>query len=157
MTEQALLCGVEIYIKINTYWLAIKFIPLSPELFSLVLLPFLIPNDCLSAQWGFFRSFEISSPLDFASTPQQLMNPPVTRIRQGMSDSISNPNLLTGSGWRKKRKADEKGNLARGLCRESKILACRQRLICVCIFSEACIMALTLSLLIVTISGKPPC
>lgn len=87
----------------------------------------------------------------------KLMNPPVIQIRQEMSDSISNPNLLTGSGWKKKRKADEKGNLPRRLSVESKILACRQRLICVCIFSEACIMALTLSLLIVTISSKPPC
>lgn len=42
------------------------------------------------------------------------MKPPVIQIRQEMSDSISNPNLLTGYGWKKKRKAAEKGNLPEG-------------------------------------------
>lgn len=49
------LCCVEIYIKINSYWLAIKFIPLFPKLFSLVLLSLPVSNHCLSALWGISR------------------------------------------------------------------------------------------------------
>lgn len=54
-----------------------------------------------------------------------------------MSDSISNPNLLTGYGWKKKekkRKAAEKGNLPKGLSVESKILGMPAE-VDVCVFS----------------------
>lgn len=134
MTEQALPCCIEIYIKINTYWLAIKFIPLSPELFSLFLLPFIIPNDCLSAQWGIFWSLEISSLLGLHQLHRSSWTPPVIQISQEMSDSILNPNLLTGSGW-KKRKADEKGNLSEG-CLWSRESWHGSRGWFVCVFSQ---------------------
>ncbi len=156
MTEQALLCCVEIYIKINAYWLAIKFIPLSPELFSLFLLPFLIPNDCLSAQWGIFRCLEISSCLVCINSTAA--HEPACHPNQAGDEWQHIKSQSFNWFWlEEEEKSWWKGKSPRRLSVESKILACRQRLICVCIFSEACIMALTLSLLIVTISSKPPC
>lgn len=106
------LCCVEIYIKINSYWLSIKFIPLSPKLFSLVLLSLPLSNHCLSALWGISRK-PPNSPTRFASTPRQLSKPPVIQIGQEMSDGGSNPNRFAGYGWMTREVAEE-GNLPEG-------------------------------------------
>lgn len=98
----------------------------------------------------------------FASTPQQLAYPAChlkkkeKKNRQEMSDSISNPDLLTG--WKKKRKADEKGEISPKALRGVKNLGVLAEVdLSLSFFSQACIMALTLSLLVATISSKPPC
>lgn len=49
------LCRVELYKKINIYWLVVIFIPLSPKLFFLILHSLPVPNHCLSALWGISR------------------------------------------------------------------------------------------------------
>lgn len=151
-----LLCCVEIYIKINTYWLVIKFIPRYPELFPFFL--FLILNDCLSASLGIFQRPGFSSLLCSHWLHISSWTRLSSKSDRGMSDSKSNPNLFTGSGWRKQTKADEKGNLSRRPPWWSRKPWHADKSWFVCVFfSEACIMALTLSLLIVTISGKPMC
>lgn len=107
-------CFLEIYIKINSYWLAIKFIPLSPKLFSLVLFSIPVSNHCLTALWGISRKPPNFLPLArHASTPQQLSKPPVIQIGQEMSDGGSNPNRFTGYGWLT-REAAEEGKLPEG-------------------------------------------
>lgn len=102
--EHAISWCVEIYIEINNYWLAIKFIPLSPELFSLIHLSFLILIDCFFAQRGNLQKPWNFLPVDLHQLLSKLKNSPVMQIRQHMTDSILNMNLSTNSGHKNNNK-----------------------------------------------------
>lgn len=104
---------VEIYIEINNYWLAIKFIPFFPELFSLVHLSFLILNDCFSAQRGNLLNPSNFLPVDLHQLLSMLKISPAMQIRCHMSDSIQN--LYISSNLLEK-KSIEKGNVPSTLC-----------------------------------------
>lgn len=98
------LCCVEIYIKINSYWLAIQFIPLSPKLFSLVLLSPPSNNHCLSAPWGISRK-----PPNFLSLLglHQLLGSSANRLssksgRKWVTADQIPIVLLVMVGWREK-------------------------------------------------------
>lgn len=71
------------------------------------MIAFLLSGESLEASKFFSLAW-------FTSTPQQLSYPAChlkkKKNKQEMNDSISNPDLLTG--WRKKSKADEKGEIS---------------------------------------------